>query len=291
MQDAVPSKTAAWVALARSLGSLAPDEARLLDDPYGARFVGRPAALLHAALAASGIVPTLLRWVPPLRRAAMYLQVRTRVIDDALRAFAAGGGRQVVLLGAGYDSRALRFSLEQLTFFEVDHPATQAAKLSVLAARRLTTPRVRYLPWDFTSRPLAELPGALAAQGHDDKTRTLTIWEGVTMYLPEAVVDASVRTIRAYSTGGSELVFTYFTRDAIAHPPRRNRRMNRLLGHVHEPWIFGWEPRALPSWLESRGFSVQRDVALHEEATERLPYAWAQGIVGPERRIAYARAS
>ena len=85
------------------------------------------------------------------------MQVRTRVIDDVMLDFVRAGGRQVVLLGAGFDCRALRFEreLEGATVFEVDHPATQSKKKRVLEGERGA--HTEYVAWDFESRPLSEL--------------------------------------------------------------------------------------------------------------------------------------
>src|SRR5262249_25735248 len=118
------------------------------------------------------------------------MQLRTRVLDDVLLGFVAQGGRQVLLLGAGFDCRAARFhpELSGATVFEVDHPATQAKKRRVLADLGAESAPVAYLAWDFETAPMADLPGRLAALGHDPERPTLTLWEGVTMYLtPDAI--------------------------------------------------------------------------------------------------------
>src|SRR5216117_1732320 len=102
MKDDAPSATAAWVAAARGMGMLLTANVRLADDPYGAAFSGSrvPALLARTRLGR----PLVTRhgfgtWVT-------YMQVRTRVLDDAVREFVAANRHampQVVLLGAGYD--------------------------------------------------------------------------------------------------------------------------------------------------------------------------------------------
>jgi len=281
MRDARPSLTAAWVAVARGLGALLPAEARLVDDPYGVAFAG--GGFVGRALAAAerrGV--TALAALPGLREWLLYMQVRTRVLDDAARAFVARGGAQVVLLGAGFDCRALR--LGGATYFEVDHPATQARKQRVLARLGASSP-ARYLTWDFEARPIAELPAALAAAGHDPAAPTLTIWEGVTMYLTEPAIDASVRAIAAYSAPGSVLAMTYFTRARIDRPRLGTRALMRALGGLGEPWRWGWDPAALPAWLAARGFAVQDDVGMREAAHALLPARQA-GFADDDRRVA-----
>ena len=92
-----------------------------------------------------------------LTRWLLFMQVRTRLVDEALLAFVAGGGRQVLLLGAGYDFRAARFAtqLDGAVVYEVDHPATQAHKRAVVGDG--AAPHVRYLPWDFEQRGTADV--------------------------------------------------------------------------------------------------------------------------------------
>src|SRR5262245_32298193 len=96
-----PSKTAAWVAAWRGWGRKLPAEARLVDDPWGSLF-GGPATRWMQRVPGPLTVPV---W--PL---ALHMQVRTRAIDDVLASFLASGGRQVLILGAGYDCRAARFA-------------------------------------------------------------------------------------------------------------------------------------------------------------------------------------
>src|ERR1700689_1981730 len=162
MRDDSPSRTAAWVALARGMGRDLPPEAQLADDPYGAAFEHGPR--FHHLLSGRGVrvhrLPGVTSWI-------LYMQVRTRVIDDALRAFAAGGGDQVVVLGAGYDCRALRLpELAHAAVFEVDHPATQGHKREVLARVGAESP-AHYVTWDFEARPMEDLLDALADAGLD----------------------------------------------------------------------------------------------------------------------------
>ena len=162
MRDDSPSRTAAWVALARAMGRDLPPEAQLADDPYGAAFEHGPR--LHHLLSGRGVrvhrLPGVTSWI-------LYMQVRTRVIDDALRAFVAGGGRQVVVLGAGYDCRALRLpELADSRVLEIDHPATQGHKRAVLERIGAASP-AHYVTWDFETRPMEDLPEVLAEAGLD----------------------------------------------------------------------------------------------------------------------------
>jgi methyltransferase (TIGR00027 family) len=287
MRDDAPSRTAAFVAAARQLGQLLPPDVRLVDDPYGAaftspsiaRFVEREAPRLQLL----GNVPGIREWV-------LYMQVRTRVIDDALREFLAGGGRQVVLLGAGYDCRALRLrELASSNVFEVDHPATQVHKRAVLDRLGVDSPAT-YVTWDFEARALDDLPDELARAGLDRADPVFTIWEGVTMYLTDAAIDASLRAIRAWSYKGSQLAMTYFAKSRIAQPSLLTRAMKAVVSAFGEPWKFGWRPDELPDYLAKRNFTLVRDIAMSDAARVLLPATYATHVANPDRRLALAAA-
>jgi methyltransferase (TIGR00027 family) len=283
MRDDAPSRTAQWVAAARGMGRLLPEAIRLADDPYGlafaspgiARMVDRTAETRPARAEKIAHVPGLSVWI-------VYMQVRTRLLDDALRAFVAGGGRQVVLLGAGYDCRALRLpELAGARVFEVDHPATQSHKRTVLDRLAAASP-ASYLAWDFETHPMDDLPGALGDAGLDLAAPTATIWEGVTMYLTEAVIDAPLRAIAAWSAPGSVLGMTYMTRTRL----RRSialRAVQAVVSRIGEPFRFGWDPDELPPYLAARGFTLDSDVGTVEAAQRLLPPDLASQIAQTDR--------
>jgi methyltransferase (TIGR00027 family) len=290
VKEHVPSRTAAWVASARALGRHLPQEVRLIDDPYGAAFTeGMGTARVAQAIERANLpilhVPGMLAWV-------LYMQVRTRVIDNAVEQFVAGGGRQVVILGAGYDCRALRLQLDGATVFEVDHPATQAHKRATLARLAAESPS-RYVTWNFEQRPMADLPRALADAGHDAGRPTLTIWEGVTMYLTEQAIDTSLRAIRAWSGGAggaSPLAMTYFAKSRLQRPSLATRAVQAIVARVGEPWRWGWVPDELPAFLAQRGWSVVRDLPMSQAARELLSPDLAKLVNNPDRRVALAAA-
>jgi methyltransferase (TIGR00027 family) len=190
--DSAASITARSVAALRGLARYLPPALReLAPDQYGLAFAG--CASVEARLAASPRAAAALLASGPLHRAALALTLRTRAIDDMLRAYAAGGGRQVLLLGAGLDARAWRLAAELpagMRWVEVDHPATQAAKRAALlktllpppaaaaAAAPLPTPDVRFVAHDFEAMPMDALAAALRDAGLSKQAPLLTIWEG-----------------------------------------------------------------------------------------------------------------
>lgn len=258
MRDAKASFTAAFVALCRSLGHELPADAQLVKDRFGTRFATGP-----LALAAGGFSPVFARVA---RTFVVYMQVRTRVIDDVVRRFIDEGGDQLLILGAGFDCRAVRMSeLKRVKVFEVDHPATQAHKQDVLEMNPVT-----YVAWDFEKRPVSELPAALAALGHVSTRPTLTIWEGVTMYLSEPAIDATVAALATLSAPGSPFVFNYLDASHLAAPSTLERIMKAFVARVGEPFTFGWRPDALAAWLDPRGFDVEWNKSLNVIADELL---------------------
>jgi methyltransferase (TIGR00027 family) len=290
----------------RYLGRLLPEHARLADDPYGAAFalpssafaslLFRGTSLRSAASLIGKLVERAdgrlarLAQLPGMRSWILYMQVRTRAIDDAVRAFAAAGGRQVVLLGAGYDCRSMRVpELAGALVVEIDHPATQRHKREVLARLGARSPAT-YIPWDFESLAMEDLPDALAGVGLA-RERTFTIWEGVTMYLSDGAIDASLRAIRAWSPPGSQLALTYFTRSLLAKPSLSARAISALVSTGGEPFRFGWDPGELAPYLAQRGFTAILDRALSEAACELLPAGLARHVSDPNRRFAIAVAA
>lgn len=266
------SFTAAAMALQRALESHRRPATRLFEDPYATAFtqgglhilahasripiVGRLAPLIYDALAGPGP-----------RSSAV---VRTRVIDDVVDATASEVS-QCVILGAGFDTRAHRLgSLTGLHVYEVDHPATQARKRSVVEHLRLTGSKVVYVPVDFERD---SLDGKLVSAGFDRHGLTLFLWEGVTNYLSAESVACTLRTIRRLAATGSTLVFTYVhagVLDGSASFPEAARWL-RNVERAGEPWTFGLLPKELRTFLHARGWILESDVSTREAGDRWLP--------------------
>ncbi|HEX6242738.1 MAG TPA: SAM-dependent methyltransferase, partial [Polyangiales bacterium] len=224
-----------------------------------------------------------------LPRFVRWMQLRTRAFDDVLRSFLARGGRQVVLLGAGYDCRALRFAaqLEGVRFFEVDHPATQAQKRAVLASAQLSS-QARYVAWDFERDPLAMLRSRLEAQGLSQREPVLTFWEGVTMYLSEGAIADTLAVVRSFGSPGSWLAFNYVDRRALRLPDGEQRLSQWLAKSVGEPHRFGWDPAALPAWLTQRGYRCLSDRSDWELAQTWFQDEAASAFAAANRHVVLA---
>jgi methyltransferase (TIGR00027 family) len=186
-------------------------------------------------------------------------QVRTRVFDELTLTAAGEGAKQVVVLGAGGDSRPYRFrrELEQVRVFEVDHPETGAWKQACVRRMLGRLPdHVRYVPLHFGSEVLA---GALAAAGFDSRLRTFFLWEGVTMYLRREGVDATLSLV-ARSVEGSSVAFDFLYADAVDHPDRFEGATAQasFAASRGEPFTFGLSPVPddLASFVKARGLDL-----------------------------------
>jgi methyltransferase (TIGR00027 family) len=275
MRAGAASRTAQHNALFRALEQRL--DRPLFADPFARRFL-RGRYRLAACLPAAAVARAIDHWWPGPRAAVC---VRTRWIDDAVRRHLAAGLDQIAILGAGFDARAHRLpGIETVRVFEVDHPATQAMKRSVVAS---SPAHVTYVPLDLLRDRLED---ALAAAGFALGRRTLFLWEGVTNYLDEASIDA---TLRFVARAGTSLLFTYVDRamlDGTARFEGGSESMDyvRKLG---EPFTFGFAPAEIAAYLDRRGLELVEDLALSDAA--RLYYDGARPPVSTFYHVAAAR--
>lgn len=213
-----PSLTAMAVAFGRGVGTTAhvldPLAARLLPRPMGAAL-----ALTHGAVGRTLARGVTLGMVD-------HVCLRTAAIDAAVLAAKDDGCRQLVVLGAGLDARAWRMdALHDVDVFEVDHPATQAAKRARVATSRPCAASVRFVAVDFERE---RLDTRLVDEGHDAAVPTAWIWEGVTPYLHPAAIHATLADIGARSAPGSHLMMTYAVPELVLLPIPGARSITRL---------------------------------------------------------------
>jgi len=120
-------------------------------------------------------------------------RLRTRYFDDRLDAQLAAGCRQVVILGAGLDTRGQRKRKDGVAFFEIDDPDTMAFKRKRLAERGIEA-KVSFIPGNYVADGVLPL---LEATGFDPALPSFFIWEGNTMYLTEADALKVLRDLQA----------------------------------------------------------------------------------------------
>ncbi|MEO3752691.1 SAM-dependent methyltransferase [Streptomyces sp. B6B3] len=138
-------------------------------------------------------------------RLGRYFGLRTRVFDDFALRSARSGARQIVLLGAGLDTRAFRLDWPpDRVVFELDSAGVLAFKRNVLAGRR-AVPRAALVPIAVDLR--TDWSGALTAAGFDPTLPTVWLAEGLLFYLPAAAERRLVDTIHRLSVPGSALAY------------------------------------------------------------------------------------
>lgn len=273
------SRTAGHVAALRGLGVLLPPAGRLVDDRFGAQWTGY-GWLRRLAVAMPGVAG---RVSAPMWRWLLYMQVRTVALDRDVERFAQAGGRQLLLLGAGLDARALRLRHLGLAVFEVDHPATQRRK------RRLVGDAARFLAFDFERDPLAALPQRLGDLGWRRHEAGCVVLEGVTMYLTPEANAATFAMLADLLAPGSVIAFTYFAPGMFTARGFGAVMMRQLVARHGEPWVSGWDPEEMGPWLAARGFALEQDVSTVEVADRVLPADLARRLREDHRRIALAR--
>lgn len=253
-----PSLTAQWTALGRALELTREPSARIISDPLAPLFLDRVhAELLHRATARPGL--DVLRSVERSEFAAIGTSAlcRHRAIDAALLE-ALPEVEQVVVLGAGYDTRAHRFAtaIGSRPVFEVDLAPLLRQKASVVAAhpRRFRSRQVVRVETDFADRPLRT---SLLAAGFRPGAPAFVAWEGVSMYLDRAAVAATVRDLAAIGGTGSVLAADFFRRVPARRPMDAFRRVAagslRLVG---EPIRFEPDPSDAAELGNDAGFTL-----------------------------------
>jgi methyltransferase (TIGR00027 family) len=282
------SKTAEHNALFRALEARWPAGERVVLDPLAEAFLSLPLRAVAAA-AQSRVVCNFAcriidaRW-PGVRTSVV---ARTWLIDE-LVCDSVAGSPQLIILGAGYDTRAWRLDClrDTDTVFEVDHPDTQLRKRAVLARCGVSAAHVRFVSTDFH---LERLATAMEEQGYCPSRRTVFLWEGTTNYLDDAAVDATLRWC-ARAVPASRLIFTYINDDVLEDPTRYvgAQRVFASLGRMDERMTFGISPDRLASYLDERGLCLEDDVSAAEYRT-RFYGARARRMQGHEfYRVAVA---
>jgi methyltransferase (TIGR00027 family) len=236
-------------------------------------------------LAARALLPyqRTLNRVPRLARSLLehglpgalgYFNARTQYFDEVLLQEARAGLDQVVVFGAGFDSRSLRFSdaLQGVRVFEVDMPEVLALRAQLLLNGQPAPHSGIAVPIDFEHE---DLQHALNGRGYVSQGRTLFLWEGVSYYLPEDAVKAILRLVASHSGAASSILFDYVTRafvdgDYSGYGSRRLADGWRRLGNVNR---FGVDDIA--AFMRPLGLTARSDVDANELETRFLS-AWPE---------------
>lgn len=272
MKTTTASRTAQYMALFRALETNRPPGKRLFTDPYAISFLTagfKFITQLSVVPFIRGLVYRIIRQrIPGALSSGV---ARTRYIDELLQQAVRHGVKQVIILGAGYDTRALRLGfLRALPVIEIDHPATAKQKQEcVLKSMGKLPENVRYIQADFNEQGLEQL----AREKQIDQTLpTVFLWEGVTNYLTADAVAATFKFMQQFASG-SYVIFTYVDEKIIKYPAVffGGERLLEDLKQLEENWTFGLEPFLTRRYLDTFGMELLEDYSAGEYRRHYLP--------------------
>lgn len=263
--------TAMTIAWARWEESQKPEEERICYDPYAVSFIS-PDALEWAAKNPDKVKAVREQrdhFLPGIQNSIV---ARVRFFDDLVESTLANGLHQLVILGAGYDTRAHRIGgLKKIRVFEVDHPDTQEMKTEMIKKifGRLSD-HVVYIPVDLTTE---DWSFKLLENEYDKSKKTLFLMEGLLYYLSPSIVDGILSIIVRSSCKGSSILFDYFPPFLAEGTGEVGRFLKISLEKSGTPLQFGLEEKMVETFLTRRGFSQ-----VHNVACEDYKKAYFQGV-------------
>jgi methyltransferase (TIGR00027 family) len=230
--------------------------------PYARHFVENP--LLRAVLSnacASDIALRAIDLAWDGLHAHVALRVRYR--DDARGAALSAGIRQIVLLGAGFDTSSLRHAADPVTVYEVDAPATQADKRPITEdwSRSGSSRRTVWVGCDFEHDCVRD---RLVASGFDRSKASLVIWLGVTPYLTETAIDTTLADLTDLCAPGSQLLVDYIVSGVASGKTRWKsaNRVTRTVARRGERYRSDFTPAQFDAVLSAYGFASKEHLTV-----------------------------
>ena len=255
-----PSKMAEGIAMQRFGESSKPENERICYDPYAVRFIS-PEIIkfgMERPEEARKKVEQMEKLFPGLSSSIM---ARVRYFDDFVKKSIAEGIEQLVILGAGYDTRAYRIEgLKNIKVFEVDHPNTQSFKIQKISEIfGSLLDHVVYVPVDFEIESFGQ---KLFDNGYESSKKTLFVMEGLIMYIPPKAVAETLLFIVENSGKGSAVIFDYYPESVVDGTCKLEIGTNirNHLAELGEPLQFGIKAEKIEDFLTEFGFSKIQNV-------------------------------
>jgi methyltransferase (TIGR00027 family) len=194
----------------------------------------------------------------------LFTTARSRIAEDALARAVERGIRQIVILGAGLDTFALRnpYGAQQIRIYELDHPATQAWKRQRLAEAQIALPPWLILaPVDFERDDVGE---ELVAAGFQQNSPAFFTWLGVVPYLTQHAIGRTLDYMS--SIENSEVVFDYVEPpEAFSEELKQlEKERTKQLKKIDERWVSRFEPTGIAAILRSHGFRAIEHINFRE---------------------------
>jgi methyltransferase (TIGR00027 family) len=195
-----------------------------------------------------------------------YVIARTKYIDSLFMDALGQGFDQIVIFGAGFDSRAQRFNhlYRSTRIFELDAPITQGEKLNAFKEKHIMIPEnLIYVPINFMQESLAE---KLTKAGFEKGRKSLFLLEGVTMYLSDDAIDKTFTFIRDVAGKGSWVVFDYIYAGVLRQENKYygEKDILKTVAKAGEAWSFALEEGEIESFLRKYDFNLKN----HSNAQE-----------------------
>jgi methyltransferase (TIGR00027 family) len=250
-----PSKTAIFTTLTRAIAYREFNNGILGNDYLAEVFLP---FYLKVLLKAKNIRTRRKHKIPP--GMYEYMLARTAYFDNVFKDALNRNVPQIVLLGAGYDTRAYRFAnlIKDTKIFELDAPPTQIIKRNCLFKSHITAPNnVVFIPINFDAESLQD---ALGKAGYDKHKHTLFLMEGVSYYLEPESVDATLKFVSSNSKAENNIALDYILSIPV-------EKLNDYYGvkelsedhekkHPNEIGKFFIEEGAIAAYLEQRGLKI-----------------------------------
>ena len=253
-----PSETALLTALRRAIAHKEFSNQRFGPDYLAEYFLpGHFRFFLRFSRALTGIKKRLDHFLPGLTE---YMIARTLYFDRLFTTALNDKVPQIVLLGAGYDSRAYRFANanQRTRIFELDIAPTQNRKKKYLKKAKIhIPPEVRFISIDFNREALGKV---LEKAGYRHDRKTLFLWEGVTYYLDPESVDTTLAFISSSQQPESAIAFDYtipVTQDNIGDYYGVKEFIQVMeVHHASEKLVFSIEEEQLAAFLAQQGLKL-----------------------------------
>lgn len=222
----------------------------------------------------TGYIPGFLEYPPqrPTPISAM-IGARCEFLDKAMLDHVSAGD-QVVILGAGWDTRAYGLLKgKEVTVFEVDARATQAVKISAMEKTGLDASNVTFVSCDFNRQSWHD---DLKENGFNPDRRTFILWEGVTMYLEEQAIQSTLQTVSTLPAGSS-IAFDFLCREWLEDTLAGKMARWSVKATYGEPFTFGFPvtpdfSERLREYLKEHGLVLDHHRPMGAEGDGKVPY-------------------
>ena len=195
-----------------------------------------------------------------------YIIARTKYIDSLCETLINGGMTQIAVIGAGFDSRAVRFTEKHksLRVFELDTIYTQTEKIAQFQKRKIAVPsNVVLIPINFNNESINE---KLEEHGFVRNKNSLFILEGIIMYLDERAVSSLFTQLHELSKSGSKVVFDYIHASVLRKENKYYGEKNiyKKVNTVKESWTFGLENGEVNEFLRKHHFTLIENLSAED---------------------------